>query len=75
MSYLSHFRSNPHYAAQWSPEIYSLSHYVNEHGFQAKSIICVDWGLYTQFQALAPKTTAAADARLLANFPGPFSER
>ena len=55
MSYLSHFRSNPHYAAQWSPEIYSLSHYVNEHGFQAKSIICVDWGLYTQFQALAPK--------------------
>ena len=55
MSYLSHFRSNPHYAARWSPEIYSLSRYVNEHGFEAKSIICVDWGLYTQFQALAPK--------------------
>jgi hypothetical protein len=42
-------------AARWSPEIYSLSRYVNEHGFEAKSIICVDWGLYTQFQALAPK--------------------
>jgi hypothetical protein len=54
MSYLSHFRSNPHYNAQWSPEIYSLSHYVNEHGFQAKSIICVDWGLHNQFHALAP---------------------
>jgi len=55
MSYLSHFRSNPHYTSMWSPEIYSLSHYVNEHGFQAKSIICVDWGLHTQFHALAPK--------------------
>src|SRR5256714_140709 len=53
--YLSHFRSNPHYTAQWSPEIYSLSHYVNEHGFKAKSIICVDWGLHTQLHALAPK--------------------
>jgi hypothetical protein len=55
MSYLSHFRSNPHYTAQWSPEIYSLSHYVNEHGFEAKSIICVDWGLQLQLHALAPK--------------------
>ena len=55
MSYLSHFRSNPHYTASWSPEIYSLSHYVNEHGFQARSIICVDWGLHTQLHALAPK--------------------
>ena len=55
MRYLSHFRSNPHYTAQWSPEIYSLSHYVNEHGFKAKSIICVDWGLHTQLHALAPK--------------------
>ena len=53
--YLSHFAANPHYTAQWSPEIYSLSHYVNEHGFQAESIICVDWGLHTQLQALAPK--------------------
>jgi 4-amino-4-deoxy-L-arabinose transferase-like glycosyltransferase len=55
ISYLSHFRNNPHYTSVWSPEIYSLSHYVNEHGFQARSIICVDWGLHTQFHALAPK--------------------
>lgn len=55
MSYLSHFRSNLHYTSVWSPEIYSLSHYVNEHGFQARSIICVDWGLHTQLQAFAPK--------------------
>ena len=55
MSYLSHFRSNPHYSPVWSPEIYSLSRYVNEHGFQAKSIICVDWGLRLQLHALAPK--------------------
>jgi 4-amino-4-deoxy-L-arabinose transferase-like glycosyltransferase len=52
--YLSHFRANPHYSPRWSPEIYSLSHYVNEHGFKAKSIICVDWGLHTQLHALAP---------------------
>jgi hypothetical protein len=55
MSYLSHFRSNPHYTSCWSPEIYSLSRYVNEHGFQAKSIIYVDWGLHIQLHALAPK--------------------
>jgi hypothetical protein len=53
--YLSHFRANPHYNPGWSPEIYSLSDYVNEHGFEAKSIICVDWGLHTQLHALAPK--------------------
>ena len=53
--YLSHFRTNPHYNPRWSPEIYSLSRYINEHGFEARSIICVDWGLHTQLHALAPK--------------------
>jgi Dolichyl-phosphate-mannose-protein mannosyltransferase len=53
--YLSHFRTNPHYSPRWSPEIYSLSHYINEHGFEAKSVICVDWGLHNQLHALAPK--------------------
>jgi len=53
--YLSHFGATPHYNPRCSPEIYSLSHYVNEHGFKAKSIICVDWGLHTQLHALAPK--------------------
>jgi hypothetical protein len=28
---------------------------MNEHGFEARSIICVDWGLHTQLHALAPK--------------------
>jgi len=53
--YLSHFRTNSHYSPHWSPEIYSLSHYINEHGFEAKSVICVDWGLHNQLHALAPK--------------------
>ena len=53
--YLSHFRSNSHYNHRWSPEIYSLSRYINEHGFEARSIICADWGLHTQLHALAPK--------------------
>jgi len=53
--YLSHFRANPRYNHRWSPEIYSLSRYINEHGFEARSIICADWGLHTQLHALAPK--------------------
>src|SRR5436190_6949503 len=52
--YLSHFRTNSHYSPHWSPDIYSLSHYINEHGFEAKSVICVDWGLHNQLHALAP---------------------
>jgi Dolichyl-phosphate-mannose-protein mannosyltransferase len=53
--YLAHFRTNPHYNARWSPEIYSVSHYVNEHGLEAQRIICVDWGLHNELHALAPK--------------------
>jgi hypothetical protein len=53
--YLFHFRTNPNYNPRWSPEIYSLSHYINEHGFEANSVICVDWGLHNQLHALAPK--------------------
>jgi len=53
--YLSHFRTNLHYNPRWSPEIYSLSQYLNEHGFEANRIISVDWGLHDQLHALAPK--------------------
>jgi hypothetical protein len=53
--YLSHFRTNSHYSPRWSPEIYTLSRYVNEHGLEAKSVVCVDWGLHNQLHALAPK--------------------
>ena len=52
--YLFHFRTNPHDSPRWSPEIYSLSHYINEHGFEAKRVTCVDWGLHNQLHALAP---------------------
>jgi hypothetical protein len=53
--YLFHFRADPHYNPRWSPEIYSLSHYLNYHGFEVKRVICVDWGLHNQLHALAPK--------------------
>jgi len=53
--YLSHFRTDPHYNPRWSPEIYSLSRYINEHGFEANGIISIDWGLHNQLHALAPK--------------------
>ena len=57
-AYLSHFRANTHYNPRWSPEIYSLSRYIREHGFEAKSIIFADWGLHTQLHALAPELRA-----------------
>jgi hypothetical protein len=53
--YLSDFRSNLHYNPRWSPEIYSLSEYINKHGFDVKRIISADWGLHDQLHALAPK--------------------
>src|SRR5205807_4666154 len=55
-TYLSHFRTNRHYNPRWSPEIYSVSEYINEHGFEANCIISADWGLHDQLHALAPKT-------------------
>jgi len=53
--YLAHFRNNLHYNPRWSPEIYALSEYVNQHGWAANRIISIDWGLHTQLHALAPK--------------------
>ncbi len=67
-AYLSHFRTNLRYNPQWSPEIYSLSRYMNEHGFEARSIICVDWGLHTQLHALAPKKLRPRMQNPLATF-------
>lgn len=40
-------------------------------GLEAQSVVYVDWGLHNQLHALAPKGTAATDARLLAGFPKP----
>src|SRR5438128_3437457 len=68
--YLFHFRTNPRYSPRWSPEIYSLSHYINEHGFEAKSVICVDWGMHNQLHALAPKKLR----RRMHDFWPPFKE-
>ena len=54
--YLSHFRNkNAHYRPQWSPEIYSLSSYIHEHGSEWQRIINIDWGLHNQIHAFAPE--------------------
>jgi dolichyl-phosphate-mannose-protein mannosyltransferase len=53
--YVSHFRTNPHYNPRWSPAIYSLSGYINAHGFEVNTVISVDWGLHNQLHALAPR--------------------
>jgi hypothetical protein len=52
---LTYFRTNQHYNPRWSPAIYSLSGYINEHGYEARRIISLDWGLGNQLRALAPK--------------------
>jgi hypothetical protein len=52
--YLSRFRTNSKYNQRWSPVIYSLSHYINENGREAQSIISTDWGLQNELHALAP---------------------
>lgn len=54
-AYISNFRSKLTYNPRWSPGIYSLSEYINTHGFEAKRIISADWGLHDQLHALAPK--------------------
>jgi hypothetical protein len=54
-TYLSRFRTSSHYSPRWSPEIYSLSQYINEHGSQAQNVISVDWGLHNELHALAPR--------------------
>ncbi len=53
--YLSRFRTSSHYNPRWSPEIYSLSRYINQHGLEAQSVISIDWGLHNQLHALAPR--------------------
>jgi hypothetical protein len=52
---LTYFRTNKHYKPGWSPAIYSLSGYINKHGYEARRIISLDWGLNNQLRALAPK--------------------
>jgi len=53
--YLFRLRANSHYNARSSPEIYSLSQYINEHGPGVQRVISVDWGLHNQLHALAPR--------------------
>jgi len=72
-AYLSHFRTNVHYNPRWSPEIYSLSEYVNKHGFEANRIISADWGLHNQLHACAQQTSAA-DAGFVAPIQAAWSK-
>jgi hypothetical protein len=55
MGYLNRFKANASYNPRWSPEIYSLSQYLNQRGLEAQSVVSVDWGLHNQLHALAPK--------------------
>jgi hypothetical protein len=54
MMYLLHFRRDSHYMPLWSPAIYSLSRYIDDHGREARKIISVDCCL-EQLHALARK--------------------
>jgi hypothetical protein len=54
-AYLSRLQPSSHYNPRWSPEIYSLSKYINEYGLKAQTVTSVDWGLHNQLHALAPR--------------------
>jgi hypothetical protein len=53
--YLARLRTDSQYNPRWSPAIYSLSDYINAHGFEAQRVISTDWGLHNQLHALAPR--------------------
>jgi len=53
--YLTRLRTGSQYNPRWSPAIYSLSDYINAHGFEAQRVISTDWGLHNQLHALAPE--------------------
>jgi hypothetical protein len=54
MMYVAHFRSNPRYMPLWSPAIYSLSRYINDHGRDVQKILSVDCCL-EQLHPMAPR--------------------
>ena len=56
--------------ARLSPEIYSLSQYINEHGLEAQSVVRLI-GAAQPASCTRTQGNAAADARLLAGFPKP----
>ena len=55
MECLSRFRNNSSYNPRLSPEIYSLSRYINMNGLEVQNVISIDWGLHNQPHALAPR--------------------
>ena len=58
--YLSHLRTNLHYNPRWCPETYSLSEYINNHGFEVNRIISVDlWDAQPGPRARAQEAPAA----------------
>ena len=55
LRFLTRLRTHSQYDPRWSPAIYSLSDYINAHGFEVQSVISTDWGLHNQLHALAPE--------------------
>jgi hypothetical protein len=53
LAYLTHFQTDPRYMPLWSPAIYSLSDYINDHGREFQKIISVDCCM-EQLRPMAP---------------------
>jgi 4-amino-4-deoxy-L-arabinose transferase-like glycosyltransferase len=51
--YLRHFRTSTAYNPRWSPAIYTLAAFISEKGNNVDEIVCIDWGLKTQLEALS----------------------
>jgi hypothetical protein len=52
--YLRHFQTSSAYNPRWSAVIYTLAAFINREGMNVDKIICIDWGLMNQLEALSP---------------------
>jgi 4-amino-4-deoxy-L-arabinose transferase-like glycosyltransferase len=52
-NYLRHFKTSLAYTPRWSPSIYKLAAFISKEGMNVDKIICIDWGLMNQLEALS----------------------
>jgi 4-amino-4-deoxy-L-arabinose transferase-like glycosyltransferase len=50
--YLKHFKTSAVYNPRWSPAIYNLATFISKKDTTVDKIVCIDWGLANQLEAL-----------------------
>ena len=51
--YLKHFKTSADYNPRWSPAIYKLAKFIGKKGDGVNKIVCVDWGIANQLEAIS----------------------